>query len=90
MTKLTIKKALETPEIRQEIERHKWFESEKAGYDIGIEAAAEDWIARFGDLWQQKQAPARPARSAPKSAKPAPKKTPKAAPPESQPRRKRV
>ena len=31
-----------------EIEKHKWFESEKAGHDIGFEAAAADWIKRFG------------------------------------------
>jgi hypothetical protein len=28
------------------IDRHKWLESEKAGYDIGFERAMFDWILR--------------------------------------------
>jgi len=34
--------------VRQEIERHKWYESEKAGYDIGWERAAIDWMIKHG------------------------------------------
>lgn len=30
--------------IREEILRHKWIESEKAGYDIGWERASQDWM----------------------------------------------
>ena len=40
--------------VRQEIEKHKWIESEKAGYDIGYERAAEDWLNRYSELWMQK------------------------------------
>ena len=29
---------------REEILKHKWIESEKAGYDIGFERALTDWI----------------------------------------------
>ncbi|MDR3603280.1 MAG: hypothetical protein ACLPVO_04625 [Desulfomonilaceae bacterium] len=32
----------------QEIERHKWIESEKAGRDLGMDAAI-DWIMRYAD-----------------------------------------
>ena len=32
----------------QEIERHKWIESEKAGKDLGMEAAIE-WILNYAD-----------------------------------------
>lgn len=35
-------------EIKEEILRHKWYESEKAGYDIGWERASVDWMIRFG------------------------------------------
>jgi len=31
---------------REEILRHKWIESEKAGYDIGFEKALLDWVMR--------------------------------------------
>ncbi|MFH0982919.1 MAG: hypothetical protein V2A79_15465 [Planctomycetota bacterium] len=33
---------------RDEILKHKWIESEKAGRDIGWERAAVDWLVRFG------------------------------------------
>ncbi len=32
--------------VRREIERHKWIESEKAGYDIGWDRASLDWMLR--------------------------------------------
>ncbi len=35
-------------QIRTEIETHKWYESERAGYDIGWERAAVDWMIRYG------------------------------------------
>jgi hypothetical protein len=38
---------------REEILRHKWFESEKAGYDIGFERALLDWIRNHRDAWRQ-------------------------------------
>ena len=38
---------------REEILRHKWIESEKAGYDIGFERALLDWIVRFRTNWRK-------------------------------------
>jgi hypothetical protein len=35
-------------ERRREVERHKWYESERAGYDIGWDRAVVDWAVRFG------------------------------------------
>jgi len=35
-----------------EINKHKWIESEKAGYDLG-EAAAFDWVARYAKPWRK-------------------------------------
>ena len=37
---------------REEILRHKWIESEKAGRDIGFEAALTDWIMHHRTGWQ--------------------------------------
>ncbi len=34
--------------IKQDILLHKWYESEKAGYDIGWERACVDWMIRSG------------------------------------------
>jgi len=45
---------------REEILRHKWIESEKAGRDIGFEQALTDWIIKHRGKWrkarQQQQA----------------------------------
>jgi hypothetical protein len=38
---------------REEILRHKWIESEKAGYDIGFEKALLDWVMRHRGGWRQ-------------------------------------
>jgi hypothetical protein len=38
---------------RDEILRHKWLESEKAGHDIGFEAALMDWIVRYRSAWRR-------------------------------------
>lgn len=38
---------------REEILKHKWIESEKAGYDIGFERALTDWIIRHRSKWRK-------------------------------------
>lgn len=38
---------------RDEILRHKWFQSEKAGYDIGFDKALMEWIVRHRKEWRQ-------------------------------------
>ena len=38
---------------REEILRHKWFESEKAGHDVGFEQALTDWIIKHRASWRK-------------------------------------
>ena len=38
---------------REEILRHKWIESEKAGHDIGFERALLDWIVKHRSSWRK-------------------------------------
>ena len=38
---------------REEILRHKWIESEKAGHDIGFERALTDWIVNHRTKWRR-------------------------------------
>lgn len=38
---------------REEIMRHKWIESEKAGRDIGFEQALTDWIIKHRNTWRK-------------------------------------
>ena len=40
---------------RDEILRHKWIESEKAGHDIGFEAALFDWVTNCRALWKKEE-----------------------------------
>ena len=40
---------------REEILRHKWLESEKAGYDIGFEKALLDWIVKHRSTWREQR-----------------------------------
>jgi hypothetical protein len=39
--------------MREEVNKHKWYESEKAGYDIGFAKAAIDWTIKFKTKWLQ-------------------------------------
>ena len=43
---------------REEILRHKWIESEKAGRDIGFERALTDWIIKHRSKWRKARQPA--------------------------------
>lgn len=45
---------------REEILRHKWIESEKAGKDIGFERALLDWIIKYRSGWRDRSKPAEP------------------------------
>jgi len=37
---------------REEILRHKWIESQKAGRDIGFDAALIDWVSKYRSEWR--------------------------------------
>ncbi len=40
---------------REEILKHKWIESEKAGKDIGFEKALLDWIVKHRSNWRTRR-----------------------------------
>lgn len=37
--------------FREEVLKHKWYESEKAGYDIGWTKALIDWSLKYKSQW---------------------------------------
>ena len=39
----------------QEIQRHKYLESEKRGYDVGEDWAAMDWIQNHSKKWREER-----------------------------------
>jgi len=40
-------------ELKKEIEKHKWIESEKRGGDIGFEQALVDWMSKHRIGWSE-------------------------------------
>lgn len=38
---------------RAEIMLHKWYESEKAGHDVGFDHALTDWIVKHRAAWRR-------------------------------------
>ena len=36
---------------REEVMKHKWYESERAGHDIGFAQALIDWTVKFKSTW---------------------------------------
>ena len=40
---------------REEILKHKWYESERAGHDIGFERALTDWIIKHRAEWLKRR-----------------------------------
>ena len=44
---------------REEVLRHKWLESEKAGRDIGLERALMDWVLNHRTKWRKNRQAAR-------------------------------
>jgi len=53
---------LKNRKVIEEINRHLWIESERAGYDIGFDKAAEDWLIRFSKAWMKYHLPKRNAK----------------------------
>jgi hypothetical protein len=53
------KKLLKDKRVIEEINRHRWIESEKAGRDIGFETAATEWLEKFSKAWMQYHMPKR-------------------------------
>lgn len=40
---------------REEINVHKWLQSERAGHDIGFEAALVDWMLNHRSAWKKER-----------------------------------
>ena len=53
MIKAANQNLLKDERVVEEIRKHLWIESEKAGRDIGWDQAAEDWLKRFSAEWMK-------------------------------------
>ena len=57
MKNITDQELLKNRKVVEEINRHLWIESEKAGYDIGFDSAAVDWLEKFSKAWMNYHMP---------------------------------
>ncbi len=60
---------LRNKKVIEEINRHLWIESEKAGYDIGFEQAALDWLENFSKAWMNYHMPQKTSKKSAVSSK---------------------
>lgn len=48
---------LQDKRVIEEINKHLWIESQKAGYSIGIERATEEWLRLYAVGWMKYNMP---------------------------------
>jgi hypothetical protein len=54
-----VRSLLKDRRVIEEINRHLWIESQKAGYSIGIERATDEWLRLYAAGWMKYHMPAR-------------------------------
>ncbi len=54
---MNIREILNDKIVVEEINKHLWIESQKAGYSIGLEKATEDWLELYGLEWMRYNMP---------------------------------
>ena len=57
-----VRELLKDKRVIEEINRHLWIESQKAGYSIGIERATDEWIRLYAEGWMRYHMPAKHAK----------------------------
>lgn len=48
---------LKNKQVIEEINKHLWIESQKAGYSIGIERATDEWLRLYAAAWMKYNMP---------------------------------
>lgn len=54
-----LREILRNKEVTEEINRHLWIESQKAGCSIGIERATDEWLTLYAEGWLKYHMPAK-------------------------------
>jgi len=50
---------LKDKRVMEEINKHLWIESQKAGYSIGLERATDEWLKLYSEGWMKYHMPER-------------------------------
>ena len=52
-----LRELLKDKRVMEEIHKHLWIESQKAGYSIGLERATDEWLKLYAEGWMKYHAP---------------------------------
>lgn len=52
-----IRELLKDKRVIDEINKHLWIESQKAGYSIGMERATDEWFRLYAEGWMKYHMP---------------------------------
>jgi len=52
-----IRELLKNKRVGEEIHKHLWIESQKAGYSIGLERATDEWLRLYSEGWMKYNLP---------------------------------
>ena len=52
-----VRDLLKDKRVVEEINRHLWIESQKAGYNIGLERATDEWLQLYAEGWMKYHLP---------------------------------
>jgi len=52
-----LRELLKNKQVIEEINKHLWIESQKAGYSIGIERATDEWLRLYASGWMKYNMP---------------------------------
>ena len=51
MSMQELKELLKDKRVMEEIHKHLWIESQKAGHSIGLERAVDEWLSLYAMEW---------------------------------------
>lgn len=52
-----LRELLKDKRVMEEIHKHLWIESQKAGYSIGLERATDEWLKLYSEGWMKYHMP---------------------------------
>ncbi|HOD12777.1 MAG TPA: hypothetical protein PLO93_00735 [Candidatus Omnitrophota bacterium] len=52
-----LRELLKDKRVMEEIHKHLWIESQKAGYSIGLERATDEWLKLYAEGWMKYHLP---------------------------------
>jgi len=57
MNIVDLRELLKDKRVMEEIHKHLWIESQKAGYSIGLERATDEWLKLYSEGWMKYHMP---------------------------------